>query len=135
MMIHRRKRSLYRALVGLRMFLWVNSAILSFWDPKTRSFVINRSSLVASAPRGLSLVDEGLDPSCSKLKKCSVQQQLLHEFTFKSTITTPNKLLLAPKDCPQLQKVFIYPKILNFKLKSSLSLTLKLSLLHSQFST
>ena len=38
MMIHRRKRSLYRALVGLRMFLWVNPIVLGFWDLKTRSF-------------------------------------------------------------------------------------------------
>ena len=91
-MIHKRKRSLYRALVGLRMFLWVNPVVLGFWDLKTQSFVI----------RGSSLVDEGLDPLCSKPKKYSVQQQLLHEFTLKSTITTPNKLLFAPTDCRQL---------------------------------
>ena len=110
MMIHRRKIFVYRALVGLRMFLGVNSTVLGFQDSKTQSFVIRGSSLVASAPMGSSLIDERLKPLCSKPKKYSVQQQLFHEFTPKSTITAPNMLLLALDDCPQLQKVFIYPK-------------------------
>ena len=37
-------------------------AVFSFRDPKTRSFVIRGSSLIASAPKRLSLVDEELDP-------------------------------------------------------------------------
>ena len=81
--------------------LWVDRVVFNFWDPKTRSFVI----------RGSSLVDEGLDPSCSKPRKCSIQQQLLYEFTLKSAITAQNKLLLALKDRLQLHKVFIYPKL------------------------
>ena len=128
MMIHRMKRSLYRSLARLRMFMWVNPTILGFQNPKTRSFVIRGLRLIALAPKGSSLVDERLDPSCSKPRKHSIQQQLLHEFTPKSTITTLNKLLLAPKDRPQLQKVFIYPNTPDFKLKSSFSLTLKLTL-------
>ena len=108
--------------------MWVNPVVLGFWDPKTRSLVIRGSSFVALALRGSSLVNEGLDPSCSKPKRCSVQQQLFHEFTPKFIITVPIKLLLAPKDHPQLQKVFIYLKTLDFKLKSSFSLTFKLTL-------
>ena len=43
---------------GAEDVLWVNLTVLGFWDLKTWSFIINGSSLVASAPSGSSLVDE-----------------------------------------------------------------------------
>ena len=47
---------------GAEDFLQVNPMISSFWDPKTRSLFLRRSSLVASVPKGSILVDERLDP-------------------------------------------------------------------------
>ena len=125
MMIHRRKIFVYRALVGLRMFLGVNSTVLGFQDPKTQSFVIRGSSLVASAPMGSSLVDERLEPLCSKPKKYSVQQQL------QTSYFQLQKITLTSQKCLSTQN---HLKTSDFKLKSSFSLTLKLTLFLFHFS-